>query len=93
MLNGLTQTQAGIDTLQIAFTNRIPTQVSITRDAEAGFAVWPGGALSQYYTRVSGGLEFLLSLVVLSLGTHTITVTATYADGYTNLENYINSLT
>lgn len=80
LAGGTTQPREGTDTLSIDFTSSTPTQVTIARNDNASFAVWPDGNLSQYFTQRTGGLDFAVSLAHMNLGVNTIGVKASYAD-------------
>lgn len=69
--------------VNISFVSGTPTKVEMARDDNAQFAVWPDGALSQYFTPTASGLSFSLCLECMNSGPHTIGIKAFYADGKT----------
>jgi len=80
LAGGATQPREGSAVLSIDFTTGTPTEVTITRNDNHTFSVWPSGALSQYFTPVTGGLEFDLSLAHMNLGLNAVSARAIYAD-------------
>lgn len=89
LAGGLTQPREGTDTLSIAFTTGTPTEVTITRNDNHTFAQWPTGNLSEYFTVVTGGLEFALSLEHMNLELNVVSVRAIYSDNQTTTDRLI----
>lgn len=83
-VNGASSLPAtGDANVNISFANGKPAKVELARDDDRQFAVWPNGALAQYYTQTPAGLEFALCLSCMTPGNHILGVKATYADGRT----------
>ena len=81
VLGGPNLPAVGESKVNIGFVSGKPITITLARDRDSQFAVWPSGALAEYYNEISTGLEFTLCLSCMTPGTHTLRVVATYADG------------